>query len=82
MVFDFLTAAKGRLAYVDPTANKRELASEIIKYGSGKNDEGWWDSAKMVEQVSFYNIIALFKGLFGSVFRSVLLITNKPSIAG
>ena len=42
----------------------RELACEIIKYGSGKNDKGWWGSAKMVEQVSFHDIMALFVALF------------------
>ena len=52
MVSDFLTAAQGRLAYIDPATNTRDLACEIIKYGSGKYDEGWWNSAKMVEQVS------------------------------
>ena len=24
----------------------------IFKYGSGKNGEGWWDSKKMLKQVS------------------------------
>ena len=55
MVPDFLTASKGQLAYIDPTTNQRALAGEIINYGSGKIDDGWWGSEKMVEQVSYYS---------------------------
>ena len=49
MVSDFLTAAQGRLAYIDPVSGDRILACEIIKYG--KNHDGWWDSEKMIQQV-------------------------------
>ena len=48
MVSDFLTAAQGRLTYTDPSGN-RILACKIIKYG--KNNDGWWDSEKMIQQV-------------------------------
>lgn len=54
MISEFLTAAHGRLHYWkrsrDQPAVKLE-ACEIIKYGTGKGDEGWWTAEKMVNQV-------------------------------
>jgi hypothetical protein len=69
MISDFLCAAIGRLSYYDNTEGKRVYATEIIKYGSGKSDEGWWNAEKMVEQTrkaidifntAFPNDIAVF----------------------
>jgi hypothetical protein len=39
MVSEFLCAAQGRLHYVDE--QEKVYATEIIKYGSGRNDDGW-----------------------------------------
>ncbi len=50
MVSEFLCAAKGRLSYWDAQQQERVYATEIIKYGSGKSDDGWWNAEKMVEQ--------------------------------
>jgi hypothetical protein len=50
MVSDFLCAAAGRLSYFDEEKQEQVYATEIIKYGSGKSDEGWWNAEKMVEQ--------------------------------
>src|SRR5258706_8360137 len=50
MVSEFLCAAKGRLSYWDAQQQQRVYATEIIKYGSGKGDDGWWNAEKMVEQ--------------------------------
>jgi hypothetical protein len=49
MVSEFLCAAQGRLHYVDDEQQK-VYATEIIKYGSGRSDDGWWNADKMVEQ--------------------------------
>ena len=54
MVSEFLTAAQGRLHCInEDSAGNRHITSttEIIQYGSGKNDDGWWTAEKMVEQV-------------------------------
>ncbi len=50
MVSEFLCAAQGRLHYNDEARGEKVYATEIIKYGSGKNDDGWWDAEKMVVQ--------------------------------
>ena len=62
MVSDFLCAAHGRLHYIDHDSSKPVYATEIIKYGSGKNDDGWWDAEKMVEQTK--KAIAIFNKAF------------------
>lgn len=51
MKSESLTEATGRLSIYDHELGSRQYAFEIIKYGSGKNDNGWWDSNKMVKQV-------------------------------
>ena len=51
MVSDFLTPDDGRLRYQDSTTDKIERACQIITYGSGKNDDGYWTAEKMVAQV-------------------------------
>jgi len=54
-------------SYVD--SNQRVYAMEIIQYGSGKGDDGWWNANKMVQQTqkairifnqAFPNDIAVF----------------------
>jgi hypothetical protein len=50
MVSDFLCAVVGRLTYWDEETQEKVYATEIIKYGSSKSDEGWWNAEKMVEQ--------------------------------
>jgi transposase len=51
MVSEFLCAAGGRLSNYNKETAVRDYATEIFKYGSGKSDEGWWDSKKMLKQV-------------------------------
>src|SRR3954449_7001538 len=51
MVSDFLTAAIGRLRLHDQNTQHEEYACEIIQYGSGHSDDGWWDSECMIKQV-------------------------------
>jgi len=46
MVSEFLCAAHGRLHCVEE--GERVYAIEIIKYGSGRSDDGWWNAEKMV----------------------------------
>jgi hypothetical protein len=71
LVSEFLCAAQGCLYYIDTdhgnNLNGRSkiyiyiyiYATEIIKYGSGKNDDGWWNVEKMVLQtqkaIKIYN---------------------------
>lgn len=64
MVSDFLCAAHGRLHCIDEPRGVPEkvYATEIIKYGSGRNDDGWWDAEKMVEQTR--KAIAIFNKAF------------------
>ncbi|KAG0135508.1 hypothetical protein HOY82DRAFT_600340 [Tuber indicum] len=50
MVSEFLTKAQGRLHYFDKVSGTKIEAYELLKYG--KNDEGWWDSEKMLNQDS------------------------------
>jgi hypothetical protein len=50
MVSDFLCAALGRLSHFDEEKGETIYATEIIKYGSTKGDDGWWNAEKMVEQ--------------------------------
>jgi len=50
MVSGFLLAASGRLRYFDKDTKEHIYATEIIKYGSGKSDDGWWNAEKMVAQ--------------------------------
>jgi len=50
MVSEFLLAASGRLRYFDKDIKEHIYATEIIKYGSGKSDDGWWNAEKMVAQ--------------------------------
>jgi len=51
MVSEFLCAAGGRLSTFNKETKTQDYATEIFKYGSGKSDEGWWDSKKMLMQV-------------------------------
>jgi hypothetical protein len=51
IVSEFLSAACGRLSYLDMEMGEREYAMEIIKYGSIASDEGWWNSQCMLAQV-------------------------------
>ena len=51
MVSEFLCAAHGRLSYFDEHQKNRVYATEILKYGNGSSDDGWWNAEKMVEQV-------------------------------
>jgi len=50
MISEFLCAAVGRLSYYDHEKGMRVYATEVIKYGSGKGDDGWWNAEKMVQQ--------------------------------
>jgi len=50
MVSEFLCAVQGRLSCWDLQHQKQVYATEIIKYGSGKFDEDWWNAEKKVEQ--------------------------------
>ena len=60
MVSEFLCTVQGRLHHIDESWGEPEkvYATEIIKYGSGKSDDGWWDAEKMVEQTK--KAIAIF----------------------
>jgi len=60
IVSEFLCAAQGRLHHIDESRGVPEkvYATEIIKYGSGKSDDGWSDAEKMVEQTK--KAIAIF----------------------
>jgi len=69
MVSEFLCAAIGRLSYYDDDCRKCVYATEVIKYGSGTSDDGWWNAERMVEQTrktirifnrAFPNDIAVF----------------------
>ena len=51
MVSGFLTADDGRLRYQNPTTKEVDQACQIIPYGNGKNDDGYWTAEKMVSQV-------------------------------
>lgn len=51
MVSDFLSTADGRLRYMDPISGIENEACEIIRFGNGKNDDGYWNAEKMVRQV-------------------------------
>jgi hypothetical protein len=64
MISDFLCAAQGRLRCVDESSGTPETvyATEVIKYGSGKSDDGWWNAEKMVEQTK--KAIAIFEKAF------------------
>ena len=48
MVSEFLCAAHGRLHCVEE--GEKVYATEIIKYGSGRSYDGWWNAEKMVIQ--------------------------------
>jgi hypothetical protein len=57
LVSEFLCAAQGCLHYIDTDHGnnlnerpKKKYATEIIKYGSGKDEDGWWNVEKMVLQ--------------------------------
>jgi hypothetical protein len=71
MVSEFLCAAHGRLHYVDKSQGVPEskYATEIIKYGSGRSDDGWWDAEKMVVQVK--KALAIFDKAFPPRYCSV-----------
>jgi hypothetical protein len=40
----------------------KEYVTEIIKHGSGKDDDGWWNAEKMVKQAE--RAIATFERAF------------------
>ena len=61
MVSEFLCAAQGRLNCCDEQGGK-EYVTEIIKYGSGNSDDGWWNAEKMVKQAE--KAIAIFNKAF------------------
>ena len=48
MISEFLSAACGRLSYLDPETKERIYATEFLKYGSGN---GYWTSKRMISQV-------------------------------
>jgi hypothetical protein len=52
MISDFLCAAHWRLYYLDDSSGlpKVVYTTEVIKYGSRKSDDRWWNAEKMVEQ--------------------------------
>jgi hypothetical protein len=60
MVSEFLCAAQGRLHCIDE--QQKMYATEIIKYGSGRSDDGWWNAEKMVEQTK--RAITIFNKAF------------------
>ena len=60
MVSEFLCAAQGRLHCIDD--QQEVYATEIIKYGSGTNDDGWWNAEKMVNQTE--KAISIFNKAF------------------
>lgn len=62
MVSEFLCAAIGRLSYFDHANKETVYATEIVKYGSGKSDEGWWNAEKMVQQTQ--KAIEIFNNVF------------------
>jgi hypothetical protein len=64
MISEFLCAAHGRLHYLDDSSGSPEVvyATEVIKYGSGKSDDGWWNAEKMVEQTK--KAISIFEKAF------------------
>jgi hypothetical protein len=66
MVSEFLCATQGRLHYTNESHSVPEkvYATEIIKYGSGKSDDGWWNAEKMVEQTK--TAISIFNKAFPS----------------
>ena len=51
MVSEFLTAADGRLRFTDSKTGSVDEACEILRYGSGVSDDGYWTAEKMVRQV-------------------------------
>ncbi|KAF8243258.1 hypothetical protein K440DRAFT_530788, partial [Wilcoxina mikolae CBS 423.85] len=51
MVSEFLSAACGRLLYLNIETGRRVYATEIIKYGSSASDDGYWNSERMLAQV-------------------------------
>jgi hypothetical protein len=61
MVSEFLCAAQERLNCCDEQGEK-EYVTEIIKYGSGNSDDGWWNAEKMVKQAE--KAIAIFNKAF------------------
>lgn len=61
MVSEFLCAAQGRLNCSDEEGGK-EYITEIIKYGSGSSDDGWWNAEKMVKQTE--KAITIFNKAF------------------
>ena len=61
MVSEFLCAVQGRLNCCDEQGGK-EYVTEIIKYGSGNSDDGWWNAEKMVKQTE--KAIATFNKAF------------------
>ena len=61
MVSEFLCAAQGRLNCRDEEGGK-EYITEIIKYGSGSSDDGWWNAEKMVKQTE--KAITIFNKAF------------------
>ena len=46
MISDFLTADDGRLRYQHSITGVVEQACQIITYGSGKSDDGYWNPEK------------------------------------
>ena len=64
MVSEFLIAAQGRLHHIDESQGgfNKVYATEVIKYGSGRSDDGWWNAEKMVEQTK--KAIAIFNKSF------------------
>lgn len=60
MVSEFLCAAHGRLHCVE--RHEKVYATEIIKYGSGRSDDGWWNAEKMVIQAK--KAIGIFNKAF------------------
>ena len=46
-VSEFMCASQGRLRYLDQETREKASTTEIIKYGSGKYDDGWWGAEKM-----------------------------------
>ena len=76
IVSDFLCATYRRIHYIDHDSSKPVYATEIIKYGSRKNDASWWDAKKMVEQtkktIAIFNNVTWATGV-GQVQGEVLI---------
>ena len=89
MVSEFLCAAHGRLHCVEE--GEKAYATEIIKYGSGRSDDGWWNAEKMVIQakkaIDIFNkafpgdvAVFAFDNSSGHACKAKALVANRMNL--